>query len=79
VLSPRHAIERLVDFNAFLFELPFALMKACCWLAETFVSFLLLQQLSEDFYYWPYEVSISILLQTTLQKLPTLWACWCKV
>jgi len=26
-------------------------MKACCQLAETLVSFLLLQQLSEDFYY----------------------------
>ena len=42
---------RLVDFNAFLLESPFALMKACCQLAETLVSFLLLQQLSEDFYY----------------------------
>jgi len=28
----------------------FALMKACCQMAETLVSFLLLQQLSEDFY-----------------------------
>ena len=39
---------RLVDFNASLLESPFALMKACCQLAETLVSFLLLQQLSED-------------------------------
>jgi len=42
---------RLVDFNASLLESPFALKKACCQLAETLVSFLLLQQLSEDFYY----------------------------
>ena len=45
----------LVDFNASLLESPFALMKAavtCCQLAETLVSFLLLQQLSEDFYYF---------------------------
>ena len=35
-----------------LLESPFALMKACCQLAETLVSFLLLQQLSEDFYYY---------------------------
>jgi len=41
----------LVDFNAPLLESPFALMKACCQLVETLVSFLLLQQLSEDFYY----------------------------
>jgi len=40
-----------VDFNAPLLESPFALMKACCQLAETLMSFLLLQQLSEDFYY----------------------------
>ena len=40
---------RLVDFSAPLLESPFALMKACCQLAETLVSFLLLQQLSEDF------------------------------
>ena len=39
---------RLVDFNASLHESPVALMKACCQLAETLVSFLLLQQLSED-------------------------------
>jgi len=43
---------RLVNFNAPLLESPFALMKACCQLAETLVSFLLLQQLSEDFYYY---------------------------
>ena len=43
---------RLVDFNAPLLESPFALMKACCQLAETLVSFLLLQQSSEDFYYY---------------------------
>jgi len=48
--SSNHA--RLVDFNAPLLESPFALMKACCQLAETLVSFLLLQQLSEDFYYY---------------------------
>jgi len=42
---------RLVDFNSPLLESPFALMKACCQLAETLVSFLLLQQLSDDFYY----------------------------
>jgi len=42
---------RLVDFSAPLLESPFVLMKACCQLAETLVSFLLLQQLSEDFYY----------------------------
>jgi len=42
---------RLVNFNAPLLESPFAVMKACCQLAETLVSFLLLQQLSEDFYY----------------------------
>jgi len=42
---------RLVDFSASLLESPFALMKACCQLAETLVSFLLLQQLNEDFYY----------------------------
>jgi len=47
--SPNHT--RLVDFNAPLLESPFALMKACCQLAETLVSFLLLQQLSEDFYF----------------------------
>jgi len=41
---------RLVDINASLLESPFALMKTCCQLAETLVSFLLLQQLSEDFY-----------------------------
>jgi len=36
-----------------LLESPFALMKACCQLAETLVSFLLSQQLSEeDFYYY---------------------------
>jgi len=35
-----------------LLESPFALMKACCQLAETLVSFLLLQQLSEDFCYY---------------------------
>jgi len=39
---------RLVDFNASLLESPFALMKACCQLAETLVSFLLLQQFSES-------------------------------
>jgi len=43
---------RLMDFNASLLESPFALMKACCQLAETLVWFLLLQQLSEDFYYY---------------------------
>jgi len=43
---------RLVDFSAPLLESPFALMKACCQLAETLVSFLVLQQLSEDFYYY---------------------------
>jgi len=43
---------RLVDFNAPLLESPFFPMKACCQLAETLVSFLLLQQLSEDFYYY---------------------------
>jgi len=43
---------RLVDFSAPLLESPFALMKACCQLAETLVLFLLLQQLSEDFYYY---------------------------
>ena len=42
----------LVDFNASVLESPFALMKACCQLAETLTSFLLLQQLSEDFYYY---------------------------
>jgi len=42
---------RLVYFNAPLLESPFALMKACCQLVETLVSFLLLQQLSEDLYY----------------------------
>jgi len=31
---------RLVDFNASLYELQFALMKACCYLAETLASFL---------------------------------------
>ena len=41
-----------MDFNAPLLESPFALMKACCQLAETLASFLLLQQLSEDFYYY---------------------------
>ena len=36
-----------------LLESPFALMNACCQLAETLVSFLLSQQLSEeDFYYY---------------------------
>ena len=45
---------RLVDFNASLLKSPFALMKACCQLAETLVSFLLLQQLSEDYYYLSY-------------------------
>jgi len=43
---------RVVDFNASLLESPFTVMKACCQLAETLVSFLLLQQLSEDFYYY---------------------------
>jgi len=42
----------LVDFNAPLLESPFALMKACCQLAEMLVLFLLLQQLSEHFYYY---------------------------
>ena len=42
--SSNHA--RLVDFSASLLESPFALMKACCQLAETLMSFLLLQQLS---------------------------------
>jgi len=49
-MSSNHT--RLVNFNAPLLESPFALMKACCQLAETLVSFLLLQQLSEDFYYY---------------------------
>ena len=49
ITSTNHT--RLVDFSAPLLESPFALMKAC-QLAETLVSFLLLQQLSEDFYYY---------------------------
>jgi len=36
--SSNHA--RLVDFSASLLESPFALMKACCCLAETLASFL---------------------------------------
>jgi len=28
---------------------------------------------------WPYQVSISLWFQTSAQKLPTLWVCWCKV
>jgi len=29
---------------------------------------------------WPYyQVSISLWFQTHVQKLPTLWACWCKL
>jgi len=43
---------RVEDFNASLLESPFALMKACCQLAETLVSFLLLQQLRADFYHY---------------------------
>jgi len=27
---------------------------------------------------WPYQVSILLWFQTSVQKFPTLWACWCK-
>jgi len=41
VITTSSSHTRLVDFNASLLELPLALMKACCQLAETLVSFLL--------------------------------------
>ena len=27
---------------------------------------------------WPYQVSILLWFQTSVQNFPTLWACWCK-
>jgi len=28
---------------------------------------------------WPYQLSISLWLHTSVQNLPALWACWCKL